>query len=155
MRMVDGVEIVVEEREGERPAILDDHAARAVAFVRAVFEEGADAQDRQGEPAGEEVGGGGDRASATSRERGPARSRVQQVRRGRRCGRRAGIRAASLCQSQAVPRTGPISMRPMSVLFAASTRRTGARQPGPDGGVEIVRFRVVVGGRSAADRGDA
>ena len=43
-----------------------------------------------------------------------------------------------------MPSTGPISIRPSSVLLAASTTRAGRAQPVPGRRVEVVRLRVVV-----------
>lgn len=54
MRVMHGVEIVVEKQEGERPPILDDDAPRPVPLMRAMLDEGADPEQRQCEPADED-----------------------------------------------------------------------------------------------------
>ena len=53
--VVHRMEVVVEEQDRQRPAVLDDHAARRRPLVRLMLEEGADAQDRERQPAAEEI----------------------------------------------------------------------------------------------------
>ena len=115
-------------------------------LVRLVLEEGADAQDRRA-PASSRARycqTGIVPASPSQSATGASPAQVQQPRPAPRAGRPPGSRARSSRQRQAMPRNGPISIRPSSVLFAASTARTGRRSRAQTAGIEIVRLRVVV-----------
>ena len=55
MGVVDRMEVVVEKQHRQRPAVLDDDAARRRPLVRLVLEEGADAQDAERRPAAGQI----------------------------------------------------------------------------------------------------
>ena len=82
----------------------------------------------------------------------PARA-AAQARATRRSPARSAARSSR--QRQTMPRNGPISIRPSSVLFTASTARDRPPQPRPDRRVEVVRSPGRRAGRSAAGRSDA
>ena len=126
--VVHRMEVVVEEQDRQRPAILDDHAARR---------RRARAPDARGR-----CGSAGSRAPASSRgdtarpaSPRPAPATAPPAPAPARCSAQASATARSPArsalrssrQSRNIPTNGPIAMRPSSVLFAASISRTGRR----------------------------
>ena len=67
--VVYGVVVVVEEEQRQRAAVLDDYAARAGPLMGLVLEEGPDPQDREPQPAGDEIGRDRDAAGKPEPER--------------------------------------------------------------------------------------
>ena len=144
--MVQRVQVVVEKQEGERAAVLDDDRAAGDLLVRAVLEEGADAQDREraigagedgerGDPGPGEPGDDGHEAGGVQRPGADDARPAGGGARDEAClGREEGGHADRGAEDDA----------PGERVVGPQDRTDGTRQAAPDRGVEILALGIVM-----------
>ena len=142
--VVHRVQVVVEEQDRQRPAVLDDHAPRRRPLVRLVLEERPDPQDRQRQPAARDILP--DRHRRHERRATPPPARCPPGAAPRPAPRpvagahRREIVAPEADHAEERPDQHPPEQR----VVGGEQRPHRPPQPAPDRRVEVVELRVVV-----------